>query len=81
MNLVEQHPTKQLSLIPSPPSIEPSGTEPYYTGQFDPLPLDQSNIVVQSPTTPGQLDMWKNADVPRSVYPSLSIEPSGTEPY
>ena len=56
-------------------------TEPYYTRSFDPLPLPQLNQVVQSPTTPGQFDMWKNADVPRSDVPSPTIEPSGTEPY
>ena len=64
--------------VPSPPSIEPSGTEPYYTRSCWPLP--QSNLVVQSPTTPGQFDMWKNADIPRSDVPPPSIKPSGTEP-
>ena len=28
-----------------------------------------SNLVVQSPTTPGQLNMWNNADIPRSDVP------------
>ena len=45
-------------------------------------PLLQSNLVIQSPTTPGQFDMWQNADVPRSgvLHPML-IESSGTEHY
>ena len=43
-------------------------------------PLPQSNLVVQSPTTPGQFAMWKNADVPRSDVPP-SIKPSGQKLY
>ena len=43
-------------------------------------PLPQLNLVVQSPTTPGEFDMWQNAHIPRSDVPPL-IEPSGTEPY
>ena len=40
----------------------------------------QSNPVVQSPTTPGQFYMGKNADIPRSdVHPPL-IDPSLREP-
>ena len=27
--------------------------------------------MVQSPTTPGEYDMWKNADIPRSDVPQL----------
>ena len=51
-----------------------------YPGQiYSPLP--QLNLVVKSPTTPCQFDIWKNADVPRSdIHPSL-IEPSATQPY
>ena len=49
-----------------------------YPGQIYPLP--QWNLVVQSPSTPGEFDMWKNADVPRSDIPPPSMEPSGTEP-
>ena len=45
------------------------------------LPLPQLNLVVKSPTTPCQFDMWKNAGIPRSdVHPQL-IEPSATELY
>ena len=34
------------------------------------FPLPQLNLVVKSPTTPCQFDMWKNADVPRSdIHP------------
>ena len=44
------------------PTIEPGGTEPYYTRSiltelFYTLSLTpQLNLVVQSPTTPGQFD-------------------------
>ena len=38
-----------------------------------------SNLVVQSPTTPGQLNMWNNADIPRSDVPPI-IKPSDTDP-
>ena len=97
-HLVVQSPTTPGHVDPSP-SMEPSGTEPYYTcqfamwknadvhrsdvppqsnavvqspttpGQFDPLPLPQLNQVVQSPTTPAQFDRWKNADIPSSDVP------------
>ena len=40
-----------------------------YPGQMYPLP--QLNLVVQSPTTPGQFD----------PFPPPSIKHSGTEPY
>ena len=41
----------------------------------------QLNLVPQSSTTPGQFDMWQNADVPRSGIPPtlMVIKPSGTE--
>ena len=78
-------------VYPHPPLIKLSGTEPYYTrvslpcgrmqiypGQMYPPKL---NLVVQSTTTPGQFDMWKNADIPRSDVHPLLIKPSGTEPY
>ena len=39
----------------------------------------QSNLVVQSTTTPGHFDMWKNAAVPSSDIPPN--QPSGTEHY
>ena len=40
------------------------------------------NLVLQSSTTPGQFDMWQNADVPQSgAPPPPVITPSGTEPY
>ena len=84
LNLVIQSPTTpgQVDPLP-PPSIEPSGTEPYYTRSVwhveecrhtqvrCTLPLPQLNLVVQSPTTPGQVD----------PLPPPSIKPSGTEPY
>ena len=68
----------------SPPSIKPSHTESYYTSSV--LHVEEcsctqvrcippSNLVVQSPTTPGQFDMWKNADIPRSKVPPPSIKP------
>ena len=76
-----------------PQLIEPSTTELYYTMSVShveecrctqvrcTLPLPQLNLVVQSPTTPCQFDMWKNAGIPRSdVHPQL-IEPSATELY
>ena len=37
--------------------------------------------VTQGTTTPGQFDMWKNADIPRSDVHLLLIKPSGTKPY
>ena len=40
-----------------------------YPGQMYPLP--QSNLIVQSPTTPGKFDMLKNAENPRSDVPPL----------
>ena len=47
-------------------------------------PLPQSNLVVQSPITPGQFDMWKNADIPRSDVTPLPqwnlVEQSPTTP-
>ena len=74
-NLVVQSPTTPGQFDPSPPSIKPNGTEPYYTRSVWPLPppsiepngtehyynrsvwpLPQLNLVVQSPTTPGQFD-------------------------
>ena len=76
-----------------PPSIEPSCTQHYYTRsvwhvaecrhtQVRCTLLPQSNLVVQSPTRPGQFDMWKNADVPRSdVPPPPLIKPRGTQHY
>ena len=39
-----------------PPSIESSGTELYYTSSVSPPSLSQLNLVLQSPTTPGQFD-------------------------
>ena len=76
---------------PTPPSIEPSGTEPNYTRsvwhveeyrhtQVRCTP-HESNLVVQRPTTLGEFDMWQNADVPRSDVTTLLIKPSGTELY
>ena len=71
-------------------------TEPYYTRIVLPIaecrhadipradePTPQLNLVLQSPTTPGQFDMWHNADVPMSGVPPhhLVIKPSGTEHY
>ena len=58
-------------------------TEPYYTRTVFPIaecrdadipradePTPQLNLVLQSPTTPDQFDMWQNADVPRpGVHP------------
>ena len=101
LNLVVQSPTTpgqfhmwKNANVPSsdvpPPTISPSGTEPYYTRsvchveecvctQVRCTPSPQWNLVVQSPTTPGQFDMWKNADIPRSDVPP--IDPSATEPY
>ena len=50
------------------------------TTQFDLIP--KMYLVLQSPTTPGQFDMCRNPDVPRSDVPHpLLIEPSATEPY
>ena len=73
------------------PLITLSATEPYYTMSVWHVeecrhtqvryttPL--MTLVVQSPTTPCQFDMWKNAGIPRSdVHPPL-IEPSATESY
>ena len=37
--------------------------------------------MVQSTTTPGECDMWKNSYVPMSDYIPTLIEPSGTDPY
>ena len=31
----------------------------------------QLNLVLQSSTTPGQFDMWQNADVPQSGVPPI----------
>ena len=78
--------------VPPPPLIKPRGTQHYYTRsvwhvaecrhtQVRCTPSPQLNQVVQSPTTPGQFDMWKNADVPRSDVPPPSFESSCTEPY
>ena len=37
--------------------------------------------MVQSPTTPGEFDMLKNADEPRSDVPPPFIKPHCTEPF
>ena len=48
-----------------------------YPGQIYTLPLIEPSGT--DPTTPGQFDMWQNADVPRSgVAHPLLIEHSGT---
>ena len=83
-NLVVKSPTTSCQFdASSSPLIEPSGRDPYYTRSVwhveecrhtqvrCTLPLPQSNIMVQSPTTPGQFDMSKNADVLRSDVPLL----------
>ena len=76
--------------VPHPLLIEPSVTEHYYTRSNEFKISDEMylsppcllNAVLQSPMTPGQFDMWKNADVPRSdVTPPPLMEPSATEPY
>ena len=41
----------------------------------------QSTLVLQSPTTLCQFDMWKHADIPRSDVSPLLIASSATEPY
>ena len=33
------------------------------------VPPANHTLVLQSPSTPGKVDMWKNADVPRSDVP------------
>ena len=38
-------------------------------------PLPQWYLEIQSPTTPGQFDMWKNVDIPMSDVPPPSMEP------
>ena len=50
------------------------GTVQTYPGQMQPHlhHPHSSNLVLQSPTTPCQFDMWKNADVPRSDVPPTS---------
>ena len=71
--------------------IHPSATQPYYTmsvlhvGECRYTHVrcitPQFTLVVQSPTTPCQFDIWKNAGIPRSdLHPPL-IEPSATELY
>ena len=45
----------------------PCGRMQMYPGHMYPLP--QSNLVLQSPTTPGQFDKWQDADVPRWGVP------------
>ena len=78
---------------PHPLLIKPSCTQPLYTRsvwhveecrhtQVRCTPPPEPNLVVQSPSTPGQFDMWKNADIPRSdVPPPLLIKSSCTQPY
>ena len=62
----------------TPHLIKPSSTEPYCTMSvwhvdkcihIQVRHTAQSNPVLQSPTTPCQFDMWKNADVPSSNVP------------
>ena len=49
-----------------------------YPGQMYPSP--NKNLIVQSTTTPGQLNMWNNADIPRADVLPI-IKPSGRDPY
>ena len=61
---------------PYPLVIKPCGTEHYYTRWVWHVEVfrctkvrctpPQLHLVLQSSTTPGQFDMWQNADVPRS---------------
>ena len=58
-----------------PPLVDPSVTEPYYTMSIWHVEqcrhtqiryTTESTLVVQSPTTPCQFDMWKHEDIPKS---------------
>ena len=75
-----------------PTPIDPSGTELYYTmsvwdveecrhTQVRCTTSPSWTLVVQSPTTPCQFDMWQHAHIPRSDVPHPLITPSGTELY
>ena len=57
------------------------GSMQMYPGQVYPHPPSLT-LVLQSPTTPCEFDMWKNVDIPSSdVSLPLLINLSGTEPY
>ena len=76
LKLVVQSPAKPGQFDNPLPQLNPAVQSSTTPGQSDP---PQSNLMLQSPTTPcqfdmwdttpGQFDMWKNADVPRSDVP------------
>ena len=54
------------------PQLNPGGSRTLlHQVSLTPSSSFYQNLGVQSPTIPGQVDMWKNADVPRSDVPLL----------
>ena len=91
LNLVVLSPTTPGQFDPSPPSIELSGTELYYTKLVWPPPLPSLHwtewyrallhLVSLTPSPPSIERSHTEPYYTWSVWPSPSIELSGTEPY